>query len=99
MCIRDSWRDATSRADPSVPVRRAGPRAGDPMTTPGPDSDSAVRLPAVAGSFYPADPARLGRMAAGMLAGATPQAGAGTGASAATGTPLGILVPHAGLAY
>ena len=61
------------------------------MTTPGPDTDSAVRLPAVAGTFYPADPARLGRMAAGMLAGATPQAGAGT--------PLGILVPHAGLAY
>jgi len=69
------------------------------MTTPGPDTDSAVRLPAVAGTFYPADPARLGRMAAGMLAGATPQAGAGTGASAGAGTPLGILVPHAGLAY
>ena len=74
------------------------------MTTPGPDTDAAVRLPAVAGTFYPADPARLGRMAAGMLAGATPQAGAGAGASAATpqagaGTPLGILVPHAGLAY
>jgi len=80
-------------------VRRAGRRAGDPMTTPGPDTDSAVRLPTVAGTFYPADPARLGRMAAGMLAGATPQAGAGTGASAGAGTPLGILVPHAGLAY
>jgi AmmeMemoRadiSam system protein B len=69
------------------------------MTTPGPDTDSAVRLPAVAGTFYPADPARLGRMAAGMLAGATPQAGVGTRASAGAGTPLGILVPHAGLAY
>src|SRR5450830_1368725 len=78
------------------------------MTTPGPDTDSAVRLPAVGGTFYPADPARLGRMAAGMLAGATSQAGAGTGASAGAagatpqagaGTPLGILVPHAGLAY
>jgi AmmeMemoRadiSam system protein B len=78
------------------------------MTTPGPDTDAAVRLPTVAGTFYPADPARLGRMAAGMLAGATPQAGAGTGASAAAsgatpqagaGNPMGILVPHAGLAY
>jgi len=64
-------------------------------------------MPAVAGTFYPADPARLEKMAAAMLAGATPQAGAtsqaGVGAesggSAATGTPLGILVPHAGLAY
>jgi AmmeMemoRadiSam system protein B len=78
------------------------------MTTRGPDTDAAVRLPAVAGTFYPADPARLERMAAGMLAGATSQAGAGTGASAGAsgatpqagaGTPLGILVPHAGLAY
>ncbi len=81
------------------------------MTTPGPDTESAVRLPAVAGTFYPADPARLGRMAAAMLAGATPQAATGagapsgasaaaeSGASAGAGTPLGILVPHAGLAY
>lgn len=77
------------------------------MTTPGPDTDSAVRLPAVAGTFYPADPARLGRMAATMLAGATSQDGAGaeasaeaeSGLSAGAGTPLGILVPHAGLAY
>jgi len=46
-------------------------------------------------------------MAAAMLAGATPQAeagagtsaGSGAGASTAPGSPLGILVPHAGLAY
>jgi AmmeMemoRadiSam system protein B len=77
------------------------------MTTPGPDMDTAVRPPAVAGTFYPADPARLGRMTAAMLASATARAGAGTGAeptvpaglSAAPGSPLGILVPHAGLAY
>ena len=73
------------------------------MTTPGPDTDAAVRSPAVAGTFYPADPARLGRMVAAMLAGATQQAEAGTaaeaGASAGAGSALGILVPHAGLAY
>jgi AmmeMemoRadiSam system protein B len=61
------------------------------MTAPGPDIDASVRRPAVAGTFYPADSARLGRMTAAMLAGATAQA--------APGSLLGILVPHAGLAY
>jgi hypothetical protein len=96
------------------------------MRTPGPDTDAAIRLPAVAGTFYPADPARLGKMVATLLAGATAHAGAGeaasragagseagvtagtrvsvgtgagTVASAGPGSPLGILVPHAGLAY
>jgi hypothetical protein len=65
------------------------------MTTHGPDTDAAVRPPAVAGTFYPADPARLARMAAAMLAGATPQArtgagtSAGSGAGAAPGSPTG----------
>jgi len=61
------------------------------MTTPGRDADAAVRPAAVAGTFYPADPVRLAKMAAALLAGAS--------AAAAPGVPRGILVPHAGLAY
>ena len=56
-------------------------------------ADAAVRAPAVAGTFYPADPARLDKMIAALLAGAPASPGP------ATGAPLGILVPHAGLAY
>lgn len=75
------------------------------MTTLGSDANAAVRRPAVAGTFYPADPARLGKMAAAMLAGAAARTeaatapGARASAPAAPGFPLGILVPHAGLAY
>jgi AmmeMemoRadiSam system protein B len=82
-----------------------------------PGADAAVRAPAVAGTFYPADPARLGKMVAALLAAASDQAGAGGAAAAAsatvpqaatasgaapgaaTGDLVGILVPHAGLAY
>lgn len=76
----------------------------EPMTTPGPEMDAPVRPPAVAGTFYPADPARLGKMVTALLAGATDAAESGTGAGsagawAAPGSPLGLLVPHAGLAY
>ena len=79
------------------------------------DADAAVRLPTVAGIFYPAEPARLGRMAAAMLAATAPRSETGAGAksgmtfasvtgpaSAASAPPrplLGLLVPHAGLAY
>jgi len=75
------------------------------MTTPARDTDATVRPPAVAGTFYPGDPVRLAKMAAAMLAGAATQAESGTaplrapGPSGVTGVPLGILVPHAGLAY
>lgn len=76
-------------------------------------SESLVRRPAVAGSFYPADPGRLTELvealvgAAGRLAPAAGvSGGAGTaGPRAATpgalgpGLPLGLLVPHAGLVY
>jgi AmmeMemoRadiSam system protein B len=51
----------------------------------------ALREPAVAGSFYPAEPGRLGNVVASLLA-----------AAAEPGPlprPLGVLVPHAGLAY
>lgn len=61
--------------------------AADPMTR---GSDGrAVRPPAVAGSFYPADPAELRAVVMGDLAAARP------------GGPLprALVVPHAGLRY
>lgn len=49
-----------------------------------------VRAPVAAGSFYPADPAVLGRTVDGLLGATT--AGAGQ-------RPWGIVVPHAGYRY
>ncbi len=72
-------------------MRPAGFRVDDPVNTPEPDTDAAVRRPSVAGTFYPADPVRLERMATALLAGAAVQA--------VPRPLLGILVPHAGLAY
>jgi hypothetical protein len=63
------------------------------VSAPEPGPDAAVRAPAVAGTFYPADPARLARMVEPLLAGAP------TAPAWAPGALLGILVPHAGLAY
>ena len=48
---------------------------------------SRVRVPAVAGTFYPADPGRLRAMVEGFLAGA--------GASERP-RPRAIIAPHAG---
>src|SRR5215207_5620469 len=50
-----------------------------------------IRPPAVAGSFYPADPHRLGAEVARLLA-AAPEA-------AAAGRPKAIIAPHAGYTY
>ena len=54
------------------------------------------RDPAVAGTFYPADPERLGPLVDSLLVGAAavPRPGELRGA-----TVLGLLVPHAGLAF
>ncbi len=60
-------------------LRRAAPATG-------------VRMPAVAGTFYPADPRRLGDLVDDLLA-------ATAGAVPFDGTPAGLLVPHAGLVY
>jgi hypothetical protein len=49
-----------------------------------------VRPPAVAGAFYPADPARLRREVEALLAAASPAPGA---------APAAVIVPHAGYAY
>ena len=53
---------------------------------------STVRPPAVAGLFYPADPARLRAEVSELLAGAEPAAPAGLRSKA-------LIVPHAGYAY
>jgi MEMO1 family protein len=54
------------------------------------------RDPAVAGTFYPADPLRLGSLVDSLLAGA---AGVPRPEGLAGETVLGLLVPHAGLAF
>jgi AmmeMemoRadiSam system protein B len=81
------------------------------MTAPRPGPGTAIREPGVAGTFYPADPARLARLVGVLLAGAAqhPEAGPTSAEPAApaaaapspfiAGPPVGILVPHAGLAY
>jgi AmmeMemoRadiSam system protein B len=51
---------------------------------------SAIRTPAVAGAFYPADPGRLRAMVEGLLA--------ATGA-AGPSAPKAIIAPHAGYVY
>jgi len=59
---------------------------------------AAVRRSAVAGAFYPESPRLLGEMVADLLSAARAQAGATRGPGHAA-TPLGLLVPHAGLLY
>jgi AmmeMemoRadiSam system protein B len=49
-------------------------------------------MPAVAGTFYPADPRRLGDLVDDLLA-------AATGVAPFEGPLAGLLVPHAGLVY
>ena len=52
--------------------------------------EHAVRPPAVAGAFYPADPTRLRAEVAALLAAAAPPAAL---------PPAALIVPHAGYAY
>ncbi len=59
-------------------------------------STAAMRMPAVAGTFYPADGRALERLVDGLLA----RAGlADADTTIAAPRLVGILVPHAGLAY
>ncbi len=51
---------------------------------------ASVRRPAVAGTFYPADPARLRDQVVALLSGAPPYEGP---------PPAGLIVPHAGYVY
>jgi AmmeMemoRadiSam system protein B len=57
---------------------------------------SPVRHPAVAGSFYPADPVELAELVDGLLKSARPPDDAVAAVAAGL---AGILVPHAGLVY
>lgn len=65
-------------------------------STPRPDD---VRPAAVAGSFYPAGAAELGALVGALLAEADRRASPKTGPSPRVGRLVGLLVPHAGLAY
>ena len=61
-----------------------------------------IRLPAVAGTFYPSDPVELRRMVDGFLAEAqTDQSGVTAGSSTAAGhtAPKALIAPHAGYIY
>lgn len=58
-------------------------------------SPGACRPPAVAGTFYPDDPDRLDRVVGVLLE----QTAAVAPPGLAPGSPIGLLVPHAGLSY
>ncbi len=58
-----------------------------------------LRAPAVAGTFYPAEPDRLERMVQRLFVDAALLAGVRTDAVAVPRLPSAILVPHAGLVY
>jgi AmmeMemoRadiSam system protein B len=59
---------------------------------------SLVRPPAVAGAFYPEAPAMLETMVGDLLAAARAQS-VGAPPGAGRPSPLGLMVPHAGLLY
>jgi hypothetical protein len=63
--------------------------------TDSPISANAIHGAADAGSLYPDDPAELARLVSGLLDEATRRASV----SSEMDTPLGILIPHAGLSY
>ena len=71
-------------------ARGPGPGSG-PGEEPGVRRAGTVREPAVAGSFYPDRADGLRDMVHGLLEKAAPVGPAGS--------PMGVLVPHAGLAY
>jgi AmmeMemoRadiSam system protein B len=58
-----------------------------------------IRWPAVAGSFYPDDPADLAELVDGLLAAAGDLPGVRADRHEGRRAPTGILAPHAGLAY
>ncbi len=59
----------------------------------GQETHGTDRQPAVAGSFYPADPGKLSQMLAGFFALAVRQTGAGRPA------PVALVAPHAGYVF
>jgi AmmeMemoRadiSam system protein B len=73
-------------------LSRRPPEQGDATHPQG----EGARPPAVAGTFYPAQPEQLSTLVAALLAGAT---NVPRPAGATPDEVLGLLVPHAGLAY
>lgn len=64
-------------------------RSAAAPSLPSPVAAADIRRPAVAGSFYPADPVELQNVVDSLLAAAQP----------ATQEPIAIIVPHAGYVY
>ncbi len=63
-------------------------------------SGAAIRPPAVAGSFYPAQPGALAALVADLYAAAgAPSSAAGPATRGPARSVLGALVPHAGIVY
>jgi MEMO1 family protein len=58
-----------------------------------------IRWPAVAGSFYPDDPADLGELLQELYRAAADLPGVQADRAEGRRVPIGILVPHAGLVY
>jgi len=58
-------------------------------------SMTRIRPPALAGTFYPADPEALARTVDGLLAAARPPQATGT----PTRPPVAVIAPHAGYVY
>ena len=58
-----------------------------------------IRWPAVAGGFYPDDPADLAEVVDGLLDAAAALPAVQADRSEGRRAPVGILVPHAGLVY
>lgn len=58
-----------------------------------------VRKPAVAGSFYPADPTELAELIASQLDAARATSGTDAGTVSRLGAPAAVIAPHAGYIY
>jgi len=58
-----------------------------------------IRPPAIAGTFYPGDPAVLARRVDEMLRRAADDQASGEEAGSGQAAPVGLVVPHAGITY
>ncbi|MCX7681293.1 MAG: AmmeMemoRadiSam system protein B, partial [Anaerolineae bacterium] len=75
---------------PGLPITATSQITVPPPTLPSPGPVSGrIRTAAVAGSWYPNDPATLARLIDEMLAAVEP----------VDGEPIGLIVPHAGYVY
>jgi hypothetical protein len=79
---------AAAVSSPTKLLQTSEPAPTRPTPTPTFSPDQ-IRPSAIAGSWYPADPAELTRLIDGLLAAVEPT----------DGTPIALIVPHAGYVY